>query len=271
MRYVDVTVVLLPNGWLARAQVAQQAVAAGADPNDYAHIWRELKDALADRLHDKCWYCEAKVPRSDNCVDHFRPKNRVSDAAQQHGGYRWLAFDLENFRYSCTFCNCRRKDLESGTSGGKADRFPLIDETTRVYAPGPVHSENVSLLDPCQIDDWSLLGCFEENGRPCPATNDTGEIARVEISIDVYHLAHEALSRDRHRAAVDLLSMVRMAKELFPRAQAPGEVRDQLNKHLRRIRQFVDRTAPYSGEMLYLLRGQRSEHHPWVQKIIDAA
>ena len=129
MRYIDKDELALPEGWLARAAAASAAVDAGADPNDHADVWRELKDALAALFpNKKCWYCESPVDRADNAVDHFRPKGRVSDAVNPHTGYRWLAFDRSNFRYACTFCNSRRKDVVNGTAGGKADRFPLLDE-----------------------------------------------------------------------------------------------------------------------------------------------
>src|ERR1700684_3476119 len=105
MRYIDWTRLRLPDGWLDRAAAAANAVAGGEDPNDYAPVWRELKDGLADLSNDKCWYCEMPVPRSDNAVDHFRPKGRMGDAANEHNGYRWLAFERSNFRYACTFCN----------------------------------------------------------------------------------------------------------------------------------------------------------------------
>ena len=90
MRYVDRSKLVKPTGWNQRAQEATQAVANGEDPNDHGQVWRDLKNGLAGLLHDKCWYCESPVDRSDNAVDHFRPKNRVSDAASPHAGYRWL-------------------------------------------------------------------------------------------------------------------------------------------------------------------------------------
>lgn len=131
MRYVDRLKLVKPTGWSQRAHTATQAVANGEDPNDHSQVWRDLKDGLAALLHDKCWYCETPMDRSDNAVDHFRPKNRVADAANPHAGYRWLAFDESNFRYACTYCNSRRIDQEGGTAGGKADRFPLVNEAQR--------------------------------------------------------------------------------------------------------------------------------------------
>ena len=118
---------------------------AGGDPDDHSGIWRELKDRLGELLHDKCWFCETQIDRSDNAVDHFRPKKAVSGTANPHAGYRWLAFALENFRYSCTYCNSRRVDQIGGTAGGKANLFPLVNETKRVYTEGLVKDEAPAL------------------------------------------------------------------------------------------------------------------------------
>jgi hypothetical protein len=215
VRYVDCSKLVKPTGWTQRAQIAAQAVAAGDDPNDHSQVWRDLKDGLAALLHDKCWYCESPVDRSDNAVDHFRPKNRVSDAANPHSGYRWLAFNESNFRYACTYCNSRRKDVEGGTAGGKADRFPLVNEAQRVYVAGPIAVEQPMLLDPCEISDWRLLGCHQENGQPCAATTDLVPKQRAEASIEILHLHYEPTCKKRHAAAVQLISDVDEGKRLF--------------------------------------------------------
>lgn len=81
-------------GITKQLSTTNQAIAC-ALPHEQA-VWRDLKDGLANLLHDKCWYCETAVDRSDNAVDHFRPKGRVSDAANPHAGLplvygqRWL-------------------------------------------------------------------------------------------------------------------------------------------------------------------------------------
>lgn len=270
MRYVDRSRLRKPTGWTLRAQAATQAVAGGADPNDHSAVWRELKDGLADLLHDKCWYCESSVDRSDNAVDHFRPKNSVSDAARPHSGYRWLAFDETNFRYACTFCNSRRKDILRGTAGGKADRFPLVKESTRVYAAGPITHERPMLLDPCDISDWQLLGCQQENGLPCPATTDQVQRARAELSIEIYHLNYEPTCKKRHAAAVQLMSDVDEAKRLFQQITLDLAKEAEFKNVAARIRRAIDRDAIFSGDMHFLLRGQRSAAHPWIEEVLQA-
>ena len=270
MRYVDRSKLVQPPGWLQRAQDAAQAVAGGADPNDYSIVWRELKNGLADLLHDKCWYCETQVDRSDNAVDHFRPKGRVSDAANPHSGYRWLAFDPTNFRYACTYCNSRRKDVETGTAGGKADRFPLVNEANRVYVTGPITQERPMLLDPCELTDWRMLGCQQENGQPCATSIDPVAKRRAEISIEVFHLHYEPTCKRRHTAAVQLLSDIDEGKRLFELATKDPAREQDFKIVAARLRRAIDRDAPFSGDMHFLLRGQRSEDHPWIQELLEA-
>ncbi len=270
MRYVDRAKLVKPAGWIARAKAATDAVANGADPIAHDAVWRDLKDGLANLLHDKCWYCESTVDRSDNAVDHFRPKSKVSDAANPHTGYRWLAFDESNFRYACTYCNSKRKDVENGTAGGKADRFPLVNEAHRVYAVSSVAEEQPLLLDPCELSDWRLLGCHQENGQPCAASADPIARRRAEASIEIYHLHYEPTCKRRHAAAVQLMADVDEGKRLFELAtQDPGRAAE-FKTVAGRVRRAIDRESPYSGDMHFLLRGQRSDAHPWIQELLEA-
>ena len=269
MRYVDIDDLVMPDGWLTRAQDAAACVVNGDDPNDHDAVWRALKDGLADLLYDKCWYCESPIDRSDNAVDHFRPKNRVSDATRPHNGYRWLAFDHKNYRYACTFCNSRRKDIENRTAGGKGDRFPLLNEANRCYAPGALQQEEPALLDPCTLDDWELLGCQQENGKPCAASTDPIRQQRAELSIEIYHLHYEPTCKRRHQVLIQLLADVEQAKRLFPLAENDPERKDDFLAVARKIKRAIRRKAPFSGEMIFLLRGQRHSDHPWIQKLLE--
>lgn len=271
MRYIDQDELRLPDGWTDRAQAASIAVLAGADPDDYASVWRDLKDFLADLFPEKkCWYCETPVDRADNAVDHFRPKGRVGDAANIHTGYRWLAFDPRNFRYACTFCNSRRKGIEGLTVGGKADRFPLLNEANRLYAAGPLNQEMPELLDPCQLHEWELLGCRQENGKPCATSQDPIEKKRAETSIEVYHLNYEPTCKKRHAVSVQLMADVEQGKLLFPLSRTDSAMQELFTIVARKIRRAIDRKAVFSGEMIFLLKGQRHVDHPWIQKLLEA-
>lgn len=266
MRYIDIDELVLPDGWLDKAARASDAIAAGANPDDYSAVWRELKDALTELLPDKkCWYCESPVDRADNAVDHFRPKGRVSDAVRPHNGYRWLSFEPRNYRYACTFCNSRRKDVVNGTAGGKADRFPLAVEANRLYAPGPLNQEQPILLDPCELSDWELIGCKQENGKPCPTSNKQLEKYRAEESISIYHLDYEPTCKQRHAAALRLLADVEQAKQFFGQPAMEAHFTTAAKK----IRRAINRKASFSGDMVFLLKGQRHADHPWIQKLLE--
>jgi hypothetical protein len=268
MRFIDLDGLVLPAGWLALAANATMAVSNGDDPDNHSAVWRQLKNGLADLFNDKCWYCETPVPRSDNAVDHFRPKGRVSDAARPHSGYRWLAFDRTNFRYACTFCNSRRKDVDGGTAGGKADRFPLHDESKRAYGVGSLADEQPVLLDPCDISDWRLLGCRRENGQPCAASESPVDRDRAETSIQIYHLQHEPTCKLRHSKAVQLLLDIEEAKALFASSQADSTKEADFKRVAKRILHTINFSSCFSGEMRFLLGGERDQENPWIQDLL---
>lgn len=270
MRYVDLSDLKLPKGWNARAAAAAVKVAAGGEPDADGAVWRDLKDGLASLLNDKCWYCETPIPRSDNAVDHFRPKGRCSDATSPHNGYRWLAFDKENYRYSCTYCNCYRKDILLDGKAGKADRFPLLNELNRLYGPGQLHQEEPALLDPYNLDDWELLGCRQEDGSPCAANDDPIVKMRVQTSIEVYHLNHEPTSTARHSLSASLISEINQAKRFFLQSKGNVDMKQEFSVVARRIKKAIDKKSPYSGEMIFILKGERHSDHPWIQRLLEA-
>ena len=125
MRKIDLNLVVADSNWDIAAATAEVAVQNGAKVADFSEVWRSAKERLKEVSRGKCWYCEARQMRSDNAVDHFRPKSL----------YPWLAFKLHNFRYACTFCNSIRTNPETGESEGKGDHFPLLRRRERRITP----------------------------------------------------------------------------------------------------------------------------------------
>lgn len=134
MIFIDIqeVVATLSEDWRNEARAitkklneAENAVERKTIIAEHEGLWRQLKVKLAAAAYEKCWYCETFSYRSDNAVDHFRPKSRVYEE-KTHPGYWWLAFSPDNYRFACTYCNSRRHDV-GGTSGGKHDHFPLAD------------------------------------------------------------------------------------------------------------------------------------------------
>jgi len=100
-------------------------------------IYGYYSDALKAAQHNKCCYCERK---EEGDVEHFRPKAKVSqgEGEPKQIGYFWLAYDWENFLFSCKICN----------QSYKKDYFPLADNTKRATPS----SRNLSAEEPLLIN-----------------------------------------------------------------------------------------------------------------------
>ena len=227
--------------------------------NKKASVWRAADAALRKASDDKCWYCESKQDRSDKPVDHFRPKNSVAENAG-HPGYYWLAFDWKNFRWSCTFCNSKRRDVAGGTAGGKQDHFPIIPPPPYARTAADPR-ERPKLLDPLDDKDTKLL-TFLTNGFPHPA-KDTKEVKdRVNASIKLYHLKQVSLVRKRRRLAADLEEHVAQADDAIA-----ANDDNSFRHHKKEIIKKVRAKAEYSAAARIYLSAFRAK--PWVQEILD--
>ena len=170
-------------------------------------IWRDFYNLLPDGLKRKCWYCEAEEIRSDMPVDHFRPKQKV-EGRDEHNGYWWLAFDWENYRCACTFCNSRRVFDE--TDGGKQNFFPVEDEACRACSPNDDwREEQPAILDPFNVDDEKLLW-FDGDGKPQPSPQCV-ELEKIKVSnsICIFHLDEVRLVRKRKQKQLKIDRKIR--------------------------------------------------------------
>lgn len=263
---IDAFVELVPPDWTTRAKAltTQLRSAAGAEQRkriiaDNGDMWRELKTVISSVSANKCWYCESRDVRSDNAVDHFRPKGRV--AGESHNGYWWLAFEARNYRFSCTFCNSRRIDLEGGTDGGKQDSFPLAAGSKRASdVDDSLEDELPLLLDPCCMPDTDLLW-FDETGQagPNPATAfSASHLERVNTSIRLYHLDHVKLVESRRRVYLNIQRLIRAADATY-RKWAGGDesARAIYQDLLAQIRSHAVREAEHSATARCALLGYR--------------
>lgn len=286
MRYVDNTIVEVPEGWEGRADQAKQLLLAGEiTADDRSTIWRELKDSLADVSSDKCWYCETSIPRSDNAVDHYRPKGRVKgirlsadgqgiepyQIEPEHLGYKWDAYNLGNFRFSCQHCNEWRKDLK-GTAGGKSSYFPLVNEASRAYCELDQGSEIPTLLDPCEVLDWRLLS-FDRSGRPFSRfESGSEEDLRVRLSIKIYHLDQLSLNRSRAAQWSLVKPMLDEAKTWFlKRLRGDVGANAAFQSKLRDLRKWFHAKSrqSYLGFLVYQLEQEKGDDKDGVHSWID--
>jgi 5-methylcytosine-specific restriction endonuclease McrA len=270
MRYIDSESVrsVLPQRFEDDAQEAHDGVAAiagnerSAAIDKKSNIWRDLKDDLADLRSRKCWYCESIQDRSDNAVDHYRPKNRVAESPE-HGGYWWLAFCWKNYRYTCTFCNSRRVDQDGGTAGGKHDHFPLWDEAKRCQSKdGNLDDEQPMLLDPCQEDDPDHLW-FNEDGSPAANPTICGEPGtcaseRVVQSISLYHLDHVDLTERRAALCKQIKEDATDGDNMLVKARnGDMTARQSFRMMVRRLGKSIKEDQELSATALCMLEGLR--------------
>lgn len=211
-----------------------------------SNIWREFYRLLPEPLKRKCWYCEAEEIRSDMPVDHFRPKNKVEDD-KQHDGYWWLAFDWQNYRCACTFCNSRR--VFDDTEGGKACRFPLENPDERAFTPADqnkLNNERPYFLDPFNPDDEKLLW-FDNDGLPLAKSSATVEQqTKVQNSIEIFHLHESRIVRARNIVRLEVERQVRKIK-----------TNDNVQEAKTKLRRMVRDTEKLSRAAVVYLRAHR--------------
>lgn len=261
MRFIDNRFLNKPDdNWDNRALTAKEAVLNdGVDVNSYSGLWSSCKDILADKSHDKCWYCEIKQERSDDSVDHFRPKSL----------YKWLAFGINNFRYACTYCNSIRRDKKTGISGGKGDYFPLFDDEQRATQEGEEDSEQPKLLDPCCSHDPNLLDFIGDTGKATTRDSEhERRKIRAETSIQLYHLNHADLVEKRKRLAIDLIDKINAANQIYDRVDTGDRAIDaSYNSHICDLKNAMSEEAELSSFAKKVIMGKREIF--WVDSIIQ--
>lgn len=302
MRWVDIDKLEFPDGWQARAdkaldelrkEITNAELAAQLAGTDVAtarkaaitkefkktkrqKIWKDLAPYLARLRKDKCWYSESKNSGSDKDVEHFRPKNAVSEAPD-HEGYWWLAFDWRNYRYSCQWCNQRRVDTINGTDGGKWDYFPVgLGSFRAQQEEDNCDDEEIELLDPIDPHDWKLL-TFRLDGKPVPAKpSGTREYVRAEVSIQLYHLDHKEFVDDRRSLAGKVQRLIQYMETLRLQITNPS-MRKLYKEQEKELLRVIDRDSEYSAAALayvraaiYKMERGHQVKREWIEEILNS-
>lgn len=214
-------------------------------------IWGAMKDYLRVLFHGKCAYCDAKfetVAWGD--VEHYRPKKKVTDEKGDvidHPGYYWLAYDLENLLPSCQLCNQAK---------GKANRFPLRDETKRLSKP--CRSDRMNAEEPLLFNAY--LHEPEAHLEFVPGKNDKsfGTVRGIDdvgmTTEAVYDLNREPLIEARRKEQGSARARIKealaledsrvisnlMRECLEGRAEFSAAVFAEINDYLRTMRLTLD-------------------------------
>ncbi|NLD91291.1 MAG: hypothetical protein GX639_01350 [Fibrobacter sp.] len=278
MRYInyDHKKIKLPKNWKQDVKNIEEQLNAEQNPSKRAklidendHLWTNIKPELAKVFNHKCWYTESPQNGTDTDVDHFRPKKRIAELtkkSKKHYGYWWLAFKLENYRYSCIFANRRRRDVETEKVGGKADHFPIFDEKKRALTPTCDFSEEQPiLLDPCNPADVALL-TFNTYGEAMPRfKSDKATIRqfqRADVSITYYNLNHSDFKRARLdlRDAVD--KKLLQAKDYYKKLETGDSTHERsFRDAIIDLRKMCNINSPYSSFCIAYLQTIDSEFY----------
>lgn len=211
--------------WFAKALDATESVIANHGDHEFdrdiygADI---VRAALEELFHNKCAYCYGPLPETWD-VEHFRPKGRIAKN-NDHPGYYWLAYTWANLLPSCVHCNRRRKDkpvwgdLRYGTTGGKYDQFPLVDENKRAMSPGDcLASEDHLLLDPCN-----------DNPEKHIVYLVNGDIAGIDdygnATIHICHLKRRRLRKKREEIIRDIIDFIELIRDT-KRSKKPSKAK----------------------------------------------
>lgn len=259
MRRIDSNKIAPDAQWDIDAAAAEVAVQGGTNVNVYGSVWRATKDRLQKASHGKCWYCESRQERSDNAVDHFRPKSI----------YPWLAFKLSNFRYACTFCNSIRTNPETGESSGKGNLFPLFN-APRATNAATLNAEDFVLLDPCRGSDPGLLD-FRADGTPCPKyPNQAKRCERAEKSIRYYHLDHPELIESRRQLSLQIEHWVDGADAIYNSSDldAPN-IERAFSRFAENICRAIAEGSEFSVFARRIVDGYRDR--PWIEDLLQCA
>lgn len=222
---------------------------------------KSIKNAFNQLFHNKCAYCEsnyAKVHPVD--VEHYRPKGGVIvNGKIQKPGYYWLGSDWKNLLPSCIDCNRQRTheiDHMELELLGKANLFPIVNESERANKPGYENYEKRLLLDPCRDNPEEHLEFFED-GRV------EGLSFSGIVSIDTYGLKRKSLVEAREAKAKEINLNINRIKWFLGQIEVLSEAHseefingyfDQLKIELRNLKSFMDSKKEYSALARQLIK-----------------
>lgn len=145
--------------------------------------YRKYGAALCEAQYFKCCYCEIGIQKSNNDVEHFRPKAsacRAPGCADSHG-YWWLAYTWENLLYSCANCNRVAKNdkfpLATGSMALQPENSPPSDEKPLLIDPGGA----VNPVEHIIFSEFSLFAGGPKNWYATPRNGSIRGLYTIEV------------------------------------------------------------------------------------------
>jgi uncharacterized protein (TIGR02646 family) len=206
-------------------------------------------------FHGKCAYCES-VYRATQPVDveHYRPKGAITiDKKLSKPGYYWLAATWSNLLPSCIDCNrARTQEFENVEShlAGKANMFPVPDETRRARKPDLERREPRLLLHP-YFDEPTEHLVFAEKGEVKARRDPHGNVSPMGVvSIDVCGLNRKGLTDERAKVQGRIEGLIVKAKRQalsFHRYPNDPDIRANLVDMIAELKGYCLAANEYAG------------------------
>ncbi len=190
----------------------------------------DVRDQLLEDQHYKCAYCESRITREYNDVEHYRPKSI----------YYWLGHDWNNLFYSCDLCNRTYKKTN----------FPLKNEANRVTVPGSTDVEEPLVINPAfeeptehiRFNRYMLVGITDEGKN----TIDMFKLNDRAVLVNDRAQLYELYIREKD-------NLEKMQK-LLESPVLTYELRDSINEIIlsstESINQYKSIDTPYSGMLI---------------------
>lgn len=190
----------------------------------------DVRDQLLENQHYKCAYCESRITREYNDVEHYRPKSV----------YYWLGHDWNNLLYSCDLCNRTYKKTN----------FPLKNEANRVTVPGSTDVEEPLVINPAfeeptehiRFNRYMLVGITDEGKN----TIDMFKLNDRAVLVNDRAQLYELYIREKD-------NLEKMQK-LLESPVLTDELRDSINEIIlsstESINQYKSIDTPYSGMLI---------------------
>ena len=268
MKYIDISNVLahIPAAVITTLSDLHQQAVAGNDHEKQLLIdngnqtWRLIKQYLEHASNRKCWYTESRNSGFIYDVDHFRPKGKIVNVDGSIYWYWFLAFDPENYRLSSHLPNRLNVNPILSQTGGKGTRFPLLNDQNHAINKAGIAAELPVLLDPCNVDDCSLVE-FNSDGRPIISFGQKeNEVAclRFDQSKLLLNLDYPSFNEDRE-------IIYNKVKKLVERGDRYGQGNPDLQDVQDDLRELMDEDMPYSKAAECYIRMFRNR--TWVEDL----
>lgn len=73
----------------------------------------------------------------------------------------------------------------------------------------------------------------------------------------------------RHASAIQLIADIESAKRQFNLSLKDSSREEDFNKVAERVLRAIRRGSQFSGDMRFIMRGQRSNDHPWIDDLLQ--